>query len=468
MNKLMISSENPRYFKYRGKVQPLIGAGYNGTKNSEELRELGVNLVTFGVMPWGEKSPYVGGPGASVDNNWNDFSSGYWKGFEGEIRRCQKLNMVCLIYIFSTCLRKKGKGTWSHHLWNKKNGGPIDANNGVGPFYAMGSDNVLYGKKTYESLTSWQAKSQYRQEELIAKTMHILEKYPNTGVILSWELYDQFNLRWTAHMVEYMRSLSSIPIGLGTWLNHDVGYVRRKTGVNVFMFMEGAVPSYPIHHGKKRTDLLTLGKSPLVVNGFQAQLPDSRYSALQKTRKCKFFCPGMERENIINICTHMLGSIRIGANISLPFPFWWKDIRTDYVARDCAAQYPEIKNYDIKFVNNEVKKFMKTLHRKMQKIDWKREPGRVVSNDWGKELLPVLEEPVRLTDPILPGPGGEQQETPGPGDEPVDETAPVANSSDLEPGFIGFIWSFFRDAPLWVKITLGILAVVILLLILLK
>jgi len=419
MGKLKISGN---YFEYNGKIRPLIGAGYNGMKDIEKLMKLGVNMVTYGVMPsGGKKSPYVGGAGATVDNNWNGFSPEYWKGFENQIKECQKLEIVFFAIIFSTCLRKSGKGTWSNHLWNVENGGPINAKNGVSPFRTLGSNKILYDIRPYNTLETWQGKSQWRQEQLIRKAMLILDKYPNTGVILEWETYDQFSARWSSHMVEYMRSISKIPIGMGTWLKDQIAQVKARSGVDVFGFMEGAVVSYPMHHGDKRADLLDLDEYVVVSNGWQAQLPDSRYSAKHKQRKCKFFLPGMEKENIINICTHILDSLRMGANVSLPFPFWWQDVNTEYVKRDCAEKYPEIENYDIRLVNKEVTKFMKALKKEMKKIDWTKEPGDKVTFSWCEWLLPTLPEPK----PKEPPPKDEEKDK-----EEKIETAPFET---LEP-----------------------------------
>jgi hypothetical protein len=323
-----------------------------------------------------------------------------------------------------------------------KNGGPISAPTGVFPFYERGSEDFLFGKKSYENLNSWQEKSQYRQEQLLAETVKALKKSPNTAIILVWEIYaGLYDSKiggakdWTCHMVRFINSLSDIPVGIGTWRANLVEDVIQKTGIDIFGFMEGSVPTYPMLHGRKRDNLLHIGEYPMVVDGWQAQLPDTRYSIRKKTRKCKYFLPGMEKKNITNICTHIVKSIQMGANISLPFDFWWNKV-TRYVTKDCGEQFPQVKKLDMKFVRAEIFKFMGRLKNELAGIDWSKEPGNKITDNWCNDLIPTF--------------GEEQPEppvavftySPKEGNPPLTVKFDASKSYDPDGTIAGYHWDF--------------------------
>ncbi len=446
--RLEISKKNKRYFEYKGKILPLMGSGLGQDlprgRMLRDLQEIGVNQYLWLILPsQGRSHPYKMGPGAGVDNNWGGFDRAYWKKLQDYAADLEKKNSTLFVFVFSTCVRKRGKGTWATHLWNAENGGPISAANGVFPFYERGSENFIFGKKPYKSLNSWKEKSQYRQEQLLAEVADTLKKFRNTAIILVWEIYaGLYDSKiggakdWACHMVRFINSLSDIPLGIGTWFASQVEYVIKKTGIDIFGFMEGSVPTFPVMHGRKRDDLLHIGEYPIVVDGWQAQLPDTRYSILRKTRKCKYFLPGMEKENITNICTHIVKSIQMGANISLPFDFWWNKI-TRYVTKDCGEQFPQVRKLDMKFVRAEIFKFMIRLKNELAAVDWSEEPGNKITDRWCEDLIPTFG-----AEPVKKPPVAVFTYSPKGGNPPLRVNFDASKSYDPDGTISGYQWDF--------------------------
>lgn len=426
---LQINPRNKRYFLYEGKPIYLIGAGDQYSdgiyKKLNEDTDSGVNSYRKMVVPTipsgsSNNSPYkyVDPKKNGVDDNWGGFDDdGFWKNLQTIAKKLEKKNIMMFLIVFSTCMRRKG--VWGNHLWNQDNGGPISndvlKNSGgndpaVTAFYTIGDiDKYLFKpgdidkvdeNPGYNNGWKWEYKSQYRQEQLLAKVMKELpeEKYPNIGIVLQWEIFSGWSSAadWAVHMVDFLKQIrgeDSRPVGLGTHYDKQIQCAIDKQKKNAKDPVFGLLEAYNVSCG---VDGLQLKPPyPIIYEGFHVR-KEGYYTNSNTLERYECFEAGKEEQNIIDSETCMLAAVQNGLNCSLPFPSYWyqqgnyvKNLKEQCIddcekkeekqKDDCEKEVDKIntKGYDIGEVSDALIKFTKCLRSELDnKVKtWDDEPG---------------------------------------------------------------------------------------------
>ncbi len=389
---LCVYADNPRYFTYLGKPVFLMSSGLEKVPNATDMNTLnagGVNQFrTFIAADTDHVHPYnYSNPGPDgVDNNWGGWNEGFWSGLQAEAQRTKDRGSILLPVAFSTPMLECQSGDpecddyrWAFHLWNVRNGGPIDAGTSAGKpyFYTLHDfDNVIFGNETYSAAWPWQKKSQYRQEQLMAELMARLPEdlYSNVGIVLMWEIVDGwgngYTEQWAVHMIDYLKSMRSTcrPLGIGSFNGAHAVAAGAEFGLQ-----EG---HHVIHDNYNPPVNL-----PIIYEGFNPR--DDCYDAGEPHPGCQCFdgdpeplyCNAYADDASCNAAISKLvmrEAVLRGMNSSYPFrSYWWQ--RSGSIYNQC---FPAAWDYVIDDVRQDLLDYGARVRAVLDSVTtWADEPG---------------------------------------------------------------------------------------------
>ena len=200
---LQINPNNPHYFIYNDKPKYLITDAANldqgGTGEPFNHKTI-INITATGRpnMPYNNED---------INAGWNQAN---WDNLRSTVSSANNKDAIIGIMFWSTPMLEACEGRWYTHLWNSRNGGPIDVDcDGKGEFYtfdAYSTDGSNEITESYSESWSWQKKNRFRQEELVKKYLEELKDFDNVYYVPMFEIGDLWGSsesqarRWHQHI----------------------------------------------------------------------------------------------------------------------------------------------------------------------------------------------------------------------------------------------------------------------------
>lgn len=403
---LKINLQNPRYFRYRNRPIYLIASGLTEIPTDSNFRSQlqanGINQYRTAICPTRLVNPQSNGPyncsALNIDRNWGGWNSAFWGSLRATALDLKNRDTMLFLVIFSTCIRRQTPDEnerWNIHLWNERNGGPIaSTRNGVTAFYEMGDrNNFLFNPGDIGSVDNspgynvrWgrEKKSQYRQEQLLAKVMKELPEYayPNIGIVLQWEIFSgwQDAKDWACHMVRFLKTLrrEKRPIGLGTHEPAQINYVINNSG-NFGDPVFGLMEAVNIKHEIEQEGFRVPDNFPIIYEGYHVRREGYYFSSTED--RCGCYAAGIEAENIRDAKETMLTAITKGMNCSLPFPSYWHSFGNYVRALGCDETRYRTRDYRIGNVKAGILETAASLRSYLSRVStWNDEPGHEITH----------------------------------------------------------------------------------------
>jgi len=241
---LEINPNNPHYLIYKGKPIFLITDASNLDQSSGRGSPYNHKTI-IDITATGRPNMLYNNE--DLNSGWND---AVWADLRNDVRAARDKGNIIGIMFWSTPMLEQGNGgRWGTHLWNAENGGPI-SNDGDGKseFYTLADYNSEISG-SYGSLSSWQERNQFRQEELVKKYLSELSEFDNVYYIPMYEMGDDSGIShskihdWHRHIAKVITDRQPGRLVGSVISTGDEEWIAAWNEVDVLLFEGPYAPS---------------------------------------------------------------------------------------------------------------------------------------------------------------------------------------------------------------------------------
>ena len=239
---LQINPSNSHYFFYKGQSKFLITdkskPDYTNIDSQYNHKTM-ISLTATGRSPMLYNNE-------DINAGWNENS---WQQIRSVVSNANSRNAIVGVKFWSTPMLEECESRWYTHLWNARNGGPIDVDcDGKGEFYTLADyGNEISGP--YDDNWSWQRKNQFRQEELVKKYLSELADFPNVYYIPMYEMGDHWGSnqsdirRWHRHIVKMVTDRQPERLIGSVISTGDEQWIAEMDEIDILLFEGPGIPS---------------------------------------------------------------------------------------------------------------------------------------------------------------------------------------------------------------------------------